>query len=307
MRAISKADGKTAPRRHRRLGEQQLAYLLLAPAFLLLLAIIGYPILNTIITAFSKTNAIGQLAGFAGLSNFGVIFSDSIFVHSLTRTLLWTLWTVGFTTLVSLLLALILQDSKLIGRKVFRLILLLPWATSVTMTTIAWKWLIDGQLGIISGTLQVWGWISTPFGFLAHADSALIVAIVIAVIVSIPFTTAVLSSGLLSIPLDIYDAGQIDGAGSWARFRYLTLPHLMPFLTITLVINIINVFNSFPIIWTLTEGGPANGTQVVVTYLFKTAFQQNQFSQAAAMSLITFLTLLLFSILFSIQTMRRRA
>jgi multiple sugar transport system permease protein len=306
MRAISEAEGKTVRRRRRRLGEQQLAYLLLAPAFLLVIAIIGYPILNTIITAFSKTNAVSQLMGFAGFANFGAIFNDPVFIQSLLRTLLWTLWVVGLTTLVSLLLSLILQDSKLIGRKAFRLILLLPWATSVTMTTIAWKWLIDGQLGLISGTLQVWGWIAQPFGFLSHADSAFIVAIIIAIIVSIPFTTAVLSSGLLSIPLDIYDAGQIDGAGSWARFRYLTLPHLMPFLTITLVINIINVFNSFPIIWTLTEGGPANGTQVAVTYLFKTAFKVNQFSQAAAMSLITFLAVLLFSVLSSIQTMRRR-
>ncbi len=288
-------------------AESQLAYLLLAPAFALIAAIIVYPIINTFQTALSKTNAVGLVTGFAGSKNFTAIFHDPVFIESLTRTLLWTVWVVGITTLLSLLLALILEE-QVRGRAgyVFRIILLIPWATSVTMTTIAWMWLINGQLGLISGTLQEFGWIRQPLGFLAQGSSALVVAVAIAVIVSIPFTTSVLMSGLNSIPTDIYDAGRIDGAEGWIRFRYLTFPFLIPFLAITLVINIINVFNSFPIIWTLTQGGPANGTQVVVTYMYKVAFQYNEFGQAAAMSLVTFLVLMVFSYMFASLTLRGR-
>lgn len=286
-------------------NEQAFAYVLLAPAFLLAIAVVGYPILNTVVTAFSKTNAVGQLAGSAGLANFRQIFGDPVFLEALWRTALWTLWVVGLTTVVSMVLALILYED-LRGKRVFQLILLIPWATSVTMTTIAWMWTINGQVGLISNTLQVWGWIPEPLGFLARGPSALVVAIAIGIVVSIPFTTSVLVSGLHSIPDEILEAGVLDGAHGWARFRYLIMPMLGPFLTITLVINLINVFNSFPIIWTLTQGGPAHGTEVVVTYLYKTAFRFNEFGQAAAMSLITFIILLVLSIAFSVQTMRTR-
>ena len=288
-----------------RLNEQAFAYLLLAPAFLLAIAVVGYPIVNTIVTAFSKTNAVGQISGPAGLGNFQKIFADPIFLQALWRTALWTFWVVGLTTVISMLLALILYED-LRGRRFFQLILLIPWATSVTMTTVAWMWTINGQVGLISNSLQVWGWIPEPLGFLARGPSALVVAIAIGIVVSIPFTTSVLVSGLNSIPTEILEAGLLDGARGWMRFRYLIMPMLGPFLTITLVINLINVFNSFPIIWTLTQGGPAHGTEVVVTYLYKTAFRFNEFGQAAAMSLITFIILLVLSIAFSIQTMRTR-
>ncbi|HKI58722.1 MAG TPA: sugar ABC transporter permease [Trueperaceae bacterium] len=288
-----------------RVSEQAFAYLLLAPAFLLAIAVVGYPILNTVVTAFSKTNAVGQLSGWTGFANFHQIFADPIFLAALWRTALWTFWVVGLTTVVSMLLALILYED-LRGRRVFQLILLIPWATSVTMTTIAWMWTINGQVGLISNTLQVWGWIQEPLGFLARGPSALAVAIGIGIVVSIPFTTSVLVSGLNSIPDEILEAGLLDGARGWMRFRHLIMPMLGPFLTITLVINLINVFNSFPIIWTLTQGGPAHGTEVVVTYLYFTAFRFNEFGQAAAMSLITFAILLVLSIAFSVQTMRTR-
>jgi multiple sugar transport system permease protein len=284
--------------------EAWLAYALLAPSLLLVLAVIAYPIGYTFATALSHTDQIGRLAGFAGLHNFLAVFRRQAFLAALSRTGLWTLWVVGLTTLISLVLALMLRE-RFAGRSFFRVVLLLPWATAVTMTTIAWMWVVNGQIGLVSETLQALGWIRAPLGLLAYASSAFALAIAIGVLVSIPFTTAVLLSGLNSIPQELYDAGKVDGATGWKSFRYLTYPFLRPFVGITVVLNVIYVFNSFPIIWTLTGGGPADGTQVLVTYLYKVAFQDNQFGQAAAISVVSFLILLAFSVVFSVQTVRR--
>ena len=116
----------------------------------------------------------------------------------------------------------------------------------------------------------------------------------------------VLLGGLASIPPDVYEAARIDGAGGMARFRYLTLPLLRPFINIAIVLNVIHVFNSFPIIWVLTEGGPANRTDILVTYLYKLAFRFGQIGKASAMSLVMFAALLVFIIFYVIMAMRER-
>jgi multiple sugar transport system permease protein len=121
---------------------------------------------------------------------------------------------------------------------------------------------------------------------------------VIGVLVSIPFATTIFLGGLSSIPTDIYEAASVDGASVFGQFRTLTLPLMRPYVNIVLVLNIIYVFNSFPIIWVLTEGGPANSTDILVTYLYKLAFVFGRMGDAAAVSLIMFAILLVFSLLY---------
>ena len=115
---------------------------------------------------------------------------------------------------------------------------------------------------------------------------------------SIPFCTSVFLGGLASIRGDIYEAAALEGAGAWMQFWTLTLPVMRPFITIALVLNIIYVFNSFPIIWVMTEGGPANGTDILVTYLYKLAFVFGRLGDAAAVSLMMFATLLVFTLIY---------
>ena len=127
--------------------------------------------------------------------------------------------------------------------------------------------------------------------------------------VSIPFTVTVLLGGLSALPGDIYEAARIDGATAGQRFRHLTLPLLRPFINIALVLNIIYVFNSFPIIWVMTQGDPANSTDILVTWLYKLAFRYGRLDLAAALSLVMFLILLAFTIAYAWLLMRgeRRA
>ena len=122
--------------------------------------------------------------------------------------------------------------------------------------------------------------------------------------VSIPFTVTVLLGGLSALPEDIYEAARIDGATAGQRFRHLTLPLLRPFINIALVLNIIYVFNSFPIIWVMTQGDPANSTDILVTWLYKLAFRYGRLDLAAALSLVMFLILLAFTIAYAWLLMR---
>ena len=130
------------------------------------------------------------------------------------------------------------------------------------------------------------------------AGTAFPMEIMIGILVSIPFAVTIFLGGLSSIPQDIYEAASIDGAGPGAQFRTLTLPLMRPYLNIVLVLNVIYVFNSFPIIWVLTEGGPANSTDILITYLYKLAFVFGRMGDAAAVSLIMFAILIVFTLLY---------
>jgi multiple sugar transport system permease protein len=184
------------------------------------------------------------------------------------------------------------------GRTLARSLIMLPWAVSLTMTAIVWRWALNGQSGLLNLTLQELGVLSTPIAWLANGNTAFPIEIFVGILVSIPFTVTVLLGGLASLPADIYEAAAMEGATAWQQFHTLTLPLLRPFLNIAIVLNVIYVFNSFPIVWVMTEGGPANATDILVTYLYKLAFVFGRMGDAAAVSLIMFFLLLCFTLLY---------
>jgi multiple sugar transport system permease protein len=239
---------------------------LIGPSLLLALFIIGYPVVDLIQTATHEVSRFGQLRDFIGGAHFAGLFADPLFWESLWRTLIWTVGVVLGTIAIAVPVAMILNED-FAGRGLARVIVMLPWAISLTMTAIVWRWTLNGQAGMLNATLFQLGAIDRPIEWLATADTAFPMEIAIGILVSIPFTTTVFLGGLSSVPEDIYEAARIDGATGWQRFRFLTLPLLRPFINIALVLNIIYVFNSFPIIWVLTQGGPANSTDILVTYL----------------------------------------
>src|SRR5690606_20199989 len=143
-----------------------------------------------------------------------------------------------------------------------------------------------------------------PIEWLATAPLAFTAEILVGILVSIPFTTTIFLGGLSALPQDTYEASMVDGASWWDQFRYITLPLMKPFINIAIVLNVIYVFNSLPIIWVMTEGGPANGTDILVTYLYKLAFRFGQLGKASAISLIMFGVLLAFTIIYVVMVMR---
>ncbi len=277
--------------------QKSVPMLMILPSLLLAVLIIGYPILDLAWTSSQEVSRFGKLIGFIGWANFAEVFSDPLFWESLTRTGVWTAAVVTGTLLISMPVAMILNDD-FYGRGVARVIVMLPWAISLTMTAVVWRWALNGRSGLLNATLMQAGIIDQPIEWLATAGTAFVVEILVGILVSIPFTTTILLGGLSSMPQDAYEAAVVDGATGWHQFRYITLPLMKPFINIAIVLNVIYVFNSLPIIWVMTEGGPANGTDILVTYLYKLAFRFGQLGKASAISLIMFGVLLIFTILY---------
>ncbi|MBI4922684.1 MAG: sugar ABC transporter permease [Devosia nanyangense] len=277
--------------------------LMIVPSLLLAMFIIGYPIIDLAWTSLQEVSRFGQLRGFNGWDNFAEVFSDPLFYGSLWRTVIWTVAVVGGTLLLSLPIALILND-EFYGRGLARVIIMLPWAISLTMTAVVWRWGLNGRAGLLNATLMDLHLIAEPVEWLATAPMAFATEILIGILVSIPFTTTIFLGGLSSMPQDAYEASMVDGAKRWDQLRYLTLPLMRPFINIAIVLNVIYVFNSLPIIWVMTEGGPANGTDILVTYLYKLAFRFGQLGKASAISLIMFGVLLVFTIIYVVMVMR---
>jgi len=267
------------------------------PSLLLPLLIIAYPIFDVFRASTHYVTRLGMIKGFIGLENFIDLFQDPIFIESLIRTIWWTIFVVGGTQLIAIPVALILSEDFW-GRGVVRVIIMLPWAMSLAMSAIVWKWTFNGQFGMLNYLLENFGILDKPFVWLALAENAFMIEIFVGIIVSIPFTVTILLGGLSSIPRDIYEAAEVDGATGLQRFTRLTLPLLKPFINIALVLNIIYVFNSFPIIWVMTRGGPNNGTHILITYIYQRAFEFGKIGQGAAGSVVMLIILLTFSIVY---------
>lgn len=261
------------------------AWALILPSLLLAGGIVLYPFAQIVELSVSNVSRFGLVRGFAGLSNYAALLADSIFQGALLRTAIWTFGVVGGTIAVSLPAALILRR-EFYGRGIARTIIMLPWAVSLAMAAIVWLWSFNADYGMINATLRQWGLAAGSVQWMAQAQTAFPVEILVGVLVSIPFTTTVLLGGLSAIPDDIYEAASIDGALPWHSFWHLTLPLLAPFLNIAIVLNVIHVFNSFPIIWVMTQGGPDNSTHILVTYFYELSFRLGRLGPAAAVSMV---------------------
>ena len=269
----------------RRASPRLLAVGLVAPSLLLAVAVIGYPLYEIGRLSVSSVSRFGQVRGFVGPDNFGTIAADPVFRDALLRTLLWTALVVGGTLLAALPTALVL-NRPFPGRGLARSIIMLPWAISLSMAAIVWLWSFNGDHGMVNASLTGLGLLSGPLQWMATPNTAFAVEVLVGILVSVPFTITILLGGLAAIPGDVYEAASLDGARQYQSFGFITWPLLRPFVAIAVVLNVIYVFNSFPIIWVMTQGGPDNGTHILVTYLYELAFRLGRPGPAAAVSLV---------------------
>ena len=182
-----------------------------------------------------------------------------------------------------------LFNQRFPGRRVARWALIAPWASSVMMTALIFRWALNASSGVINlflhdiGVLPKLG--SNQADWLGRPTAALVWMMVVAVFVSVPFTTYALLAGLQTIPVEVNEAARVDGAGTWRSYWSITLPLLRPALVVATLINVINVFNSFPIIWEMTRGGPGYQTSTTTTFMF--ILKQSYIGESAAMSVST--------------------
>ena len=259
----------------------------IGPALFLIILVVIWPVVILVRTSFTDISLAGTLLNFNGLANYRDLFANVDLYPVLRRTFFWVFGIVFFTIALSLPLAQLINQN-FPGRKFVRWALIFPWAASVVMTSMIWTWILDAYSGELNLTLSELGLISEPVDWVGNPSTSFYFLMWVAVFVSIPFTTFVLLAGLQSIPNDIVEAASVDGATSWQIYRRIKFPLLRNSLLIATIINLINVFNSFPIIWVMTRGGPGYDTDTTTTFAYKLAFIESNMGQSTALGVLNF-------------------
>ncbi|MDR7172808.1 multiple sugar transport system permease protein [Nocardia kruczakiae] len=259
----------------------------IGPVIILIAAVVAFPAGYMMWTSTRDLSPYGRDRGFAGTANFRRLFGIEELGSVLGHTVVWVVAVVLITLVLSAGLAQFLAED-FPGRTLIRLAILVPWAASVVMTTSIFAYLLDPEVGLANRLLVDIGVLDRGFGFTKEPGPAFAVAIAVAVFVSIPFTTYTILAGLHSIPVEVGEAGRVDGASAWQRYRYLTLPQLRPAIAVATVVNIINVFNSLPILQVLTGSIAGFSADTTTTLTYKLIRQNQQIATAAAMSVLNF-------------------
>lgn len=281
-----------------------LVALCLLPACGLLLVFLTYPLGLGIWLAFTDTQ-IGRGGKFVGLDNFVDLFDDNVFITAVWNTIFYTAVATAGKFALGLWLALLLNEN--IPFKSFvRAIILLPWIVPTVLSAIAFWWIYDPQFSIVSYVLvDVLHWRDTYIDFLGtpwHARWSLVVANVWR---GIPFVAISLLAGLQTISPSLYEAALLDGASSWARFRRVTVPLLMPILAVVLTFSVLFTFSDFQLVYAITRGGPMNSTQLMATLAFQRGIPGGQLGEGAAIA-VSMIPFLLAATLFSYFALARR-
>lgn len=263
-------------------SERRQGWLLTSPALLVLAAVAVYPIVAGLWLSLHRVILVFHEQRFVGLGNFRFMWSDQRFHAALLHTLAFTVIAVALELALALPLALLLHRRG--ARGALLAALLVPWAVPTVVSARLWGWLLNPDHGALIRLIPGAG----PDLF-ADPTLALLAAIVVDVWKTTPFVALILLAGLQTIPDDLYRAAAVDGASRWQTFRTVTLPLLRPALAVALLLRALDAFRVFDAIWVLTAGGPANGTETLSIYAFKTLMRTGDFGYGSALALVTFL------------------
>ena len=273
-------------------AQTYIAYALIAPAALYMILIVAWPLLETIRLSFTNSSLAGE--DYVGLENYQKMFSSKKFNGIVTRTFVWMFFSVSLKLIIGLIGA-VLLNANLKGRSIFRVLVMPPWVVPIAIGMLGWLWLYNGYFGIIAGVGMRTGILDGPFGFLAYKQSAFISTIIADVWVGTPMVTVFFLAAMQGVPRDLYEAAYCDGASRWDRFFKITLPQITPVIITMSLLSAIWTFNSFEIIWILTEGGPRGSTTTLIIDTYKQALGNYKFGRGAARAVVVMILLMLFA------------
>lgn len=272
-------------------------YLLISPALIIFLMVVFLPAINAIFMSFQNYDLRRPKSiGFVGIDNYIAIFNDPLFWQSLWKTILWVTFGVGFQFILGFGLALLL-NKKFFGRGIVRSVSLIPWVTPGVLIGLMWRWIYDGNYGVLNDIFLKLGFIQEKIPFLAQQATAFPSVIVTIIWQGIPFFALMLLAGLQGIPQELYDAADVDGANGFQKLFKITIPMLKNTIFVSTLLRIIWVANSVDVIFNMTGGGPAYSTQTLSVYVFNKGNTLN-LSYASTMSIMLTLILLLVAILY---------
>ncbi|MEK7206122.1 MAG: sugar ABC transporter permease [candidate division NC10 bacterium] len=282
------------------LSRHRTPYLLLLPSVAYLVSFTIYPILNVFYLSLTDLHLVKSLVPhFIGLKNYvELLRDDPDFRGIFLNTLIWTFGSTALQFCLGLATGLIL-NARLPARGFWRGIMLVPWVTPIVVVGIIWRWIYDGSYGLLNYYLQAAGLISRYVVWLGE-DATVWPALLLASLwKGYPYMCLMLLAGLQTIPQEIYEAADVDGASGFRRLWYITLPMLKPVAGIVTLVALVLTWNNFQMIWVLTEGGPAYATSVLATYVFTKGFVFFQLGSGSAVAGISTLVVLVLCVLYA--------
>ena len=275
----------------------------LLPAVIVMFGVIVYPFIYNIVISLSNMS----LRHFRdwriiGLRQYIKVFSEEIFYSVFFKTLIWTFVNVSFHVVIGVFLALILNKKSLKFKPIFRTLLILPWAIPQVITALTWRSMFNFEYGAINIFIAKYLNLS-PVEWLLRPFEAFTACIITNVWLGFPFMMVVALGGLQSIPQELYEAAEIDGASAWQKFKNITLPFLRPVMAPAITLGIIWTFNNLNIVWLVSNGGePGDQTHILVSYVYKAAFNLYRYGYASALSVVIFFILLAIGLYFLKKT-----
>ena len=273
--------------------ESVFSWLMLTPPLLFLLLFLGYPFIYGVYLSFFQKE-VARAADFVGFGNFVKLNNDPIFWQAVRNTIIFTAVATVLKACGGLGMALVMNQSFRM-KSFARAMLLLPFIVPTVLSTVAWQWILDPGMGLFNRLLVVSGLATTGPSWLGTPTMAMISIILVNTWRGLPFFGISILAGLQTIPVDLHESATIDGAGTWGRFRYVTLPSLLPVILIVTTFSIVITFFDFQLVYVLTGGGPANSTHLMATYAYSLSMGAGQMGlgSAVALSMVPVLGLLL--------------
>ena len=264
--------------------EDLLGRIMLAPALIYVLLLVGAPLLLAVLLSFSASFAGSLEFRWIGLRNFATIIGDAQFHLALRNTTLFTVVSQILVMVLAVTAAHVL-DAAFAGRRVVRFLLLLPWAVPVSLAAMAWTWIFDSTFSVVNWTLKVAGLLGGWFYWFGDPTLAMIAIITVHVWRMFPFATVIVLAGMTAVPQDIREAAVIDGASFWRRLFQVHLPLLLPIVTVSVLFGVVFTSTDLGVVWLLTRGGPYNSTHVLPTLAFQRGILGANLGQGASIAI----------------------
>lgn len=268
----------------RGLTNSQFAILLCLPALVYFCVVLLYPVIWGIGISFTDKR-IGAEANFIGVDNYIKLLKNPQFWNSFSVTMRYTIISVFFKLLFGLVMALVLNN-EFKGRNIARAILIIPWTLPNLVAVLNWRWIFAETGGVANYLLKLIGVIDEDLIWLGNPQLAFICILIVNIWRGVPFFGLSILAKLQSIPQDLYEAAEIDGAGMFKRFRYITLPSIVDVMLLASLVSSIWTLNEFETVWLLTGGGPSNATEVIGVFSYKTAMTSKLLGQGVSVSML---------------------
>jgi len=271
-----------------------------------MLVMIAYPIIRVIYMSFTQNILTRPDLGvsFIGLENYIKLLSSRDFWAMVLRTALWTTFSVLGKTVVGFFIAFLLS-MKIGFKRLYMILLMIPWVTPMVVAAVTWRWMYDGEFGMINYILYQVKILQEPFSWLGHQISAFIGTAIVDMWIGIPFLAMMFLAGIQSIAVELHESASMDGATTWQRLYHIVLPMMKPIILVATTLSAIWTFNSFGVIWPMTKGGPVNATETLIVGAYRYSFGSFNMGEGAAIAVVIFIILLTFTIVYRRMLMKQ--